>query len=79
MAQIIIDIPAGADLTRAVDAYCALYNYQALLPGGGANPETRNQFAKRMVANWIKDTTKEYEATLAATTARNAANSLNIT
>lgn len=47
--------------------------YQATLPGGGANPETRNAFAKRMVAEWIKRRTTQYEAGLAMEAARVAA------
>lgn len=83
MPTIQIDIPVAGDLTRAVSAVCIAFNYQATLPGGGANPETQNQFAKRMLANWVKSIVADVEgrsaANTARTTAETSANALNIT
>ncbi len=82
MAQITIDIPTVADLNRAVDAICLRFNYRATIVtvnGETPNPETRNQFAKRMVANWIKSVIADFDADQAATTARASASNLNIT
>lgn len=83
MPDIIITIDTAGNLTRAVDATCAKFGYQATLPGGGANPETKNQFAKRMVALTVKGWMVEYEARAAAdaagATAAASANSVVIT
>lgn len=83
MAVITIDVPSGADLTRAVDAFAAKFGYQATLPGGGANPETKNAFAKRQISVWIKSVVREYEASVAMESARAtaeaSANAMNIT
>lgn len=73
MPDIIVTLTPASTLNRCVDAICALDGYQATLPGGGANPETRNAFAKRMVAEWIKRRTTQYEAGLAMEAARVAA------
>lgn len=75
---ITIDIDNAGNLTRAVDATCAKFNYQTLI-NGVANPETRNQFAKRMVALTVKGWIAEYEGELAAITARAAVGSVGIT
>lgn len=87
MPTIQIDIPAGADLTRAVDAFAARFGYQTTVPNGSggqmANPENKNAFAKRQVAIWIKSVVAEYEANVAMESARAtataSANALNIT
>lgn len=82
MPQIILDINPAAALTRAVDALCALNGYQTLI-GGNPNPETKNNFAKRMLAVWLKARIVEYESGLAAEAARAtataSADSLSIT
>jgi len=43
----------GAVATKLVDAICANHGYQATI-GGSPNPETANQFAKRMTYDWWK-------------------------
>lgn len=82
MPDIIISITPAAALTRAVDAVCANHGYQATIDGS-PNPETRNQFAKRMLANWVKSQVVLYETSLAANqarvTAQASAELLNIT
>jgi len=66
MPSITIDIGTQAELTRAVDAFCGAYNYQATITNGGgqqiANPESRNAFAKRQVAEFVKKVIRNYEA-----------------
>lgn len=83
MPDIIVTVDTAGNLTRAVTATCWKFSYQATLPGGGANPETQNQFAKRMLAQTIKGWMIEYESTLAAEAARSTAttnaNSVSIT
>jgi len=78
MPTIQIDIPSSADLNRAVNAICLKFNYVEII-NGSANPETKNQFAKRMVAQWIKSVVADFDADQAGTTARAGASGLNIT
>lgn len=65
--------------SRVVDGLAGQYNYQATIPAPNPlnppvpNPETKAQFAKRMVAKFIKDSVKAFEATQAAGTARDTA------
>lgn len=73
MASISIDTGSAAQTNRIVDAFCAVYNYQTTIPDNGGtipNPENKNQFAKRMLARYVKDVVKGYEANLAAEAAR---------
>jgi len=72
MATISFDVP-NAVLPRLADAFAATYGYQATLPDGTANPETKNQFAQRMVRQYARNVLAAYEATLAAETARASA------
>lgn len=82
MPQIITDINPASALTRVVDALCANFGYQTTIDGS-PNPETRNQFAKRMNAQWLKGQVILYETSLAANearvTAQASAELLNIT
>lgn len=70
MPTIEITIPTS-HMTRVVDAIADNHNYQALIDGE-LNPETRNQFAKRMAAEWVKANLVSHEARLAADAARDA-------
>lgn len=72
MATLSITIP-NAVATRVQDSFCAAHGYQATLPDGSANPETKQQFLKRKVVEFIRDSVKAAEATAAAETARQAA------
>lgn len=75
MANITIVIP-DAQLTRVVDGICTHFNYQSILSGPGQppepNPETKNQFAKRMLITTMKSWVKEAEGNIAADNAREA-------
>jgi hypothetical protein len=86
MAVIGIDI--GTHGTRIQEAFAASYGYQATLPDPAdptkaiTNPETKAQFTKRKIAEYVKEVTRAYEANKAAEEARAAALSggvLNIT
>lgn len=78
MATLVLTIP-DAQLTRVVDGIAGQHNYQAMVPAPipsdppVTNPETKNQFAKRMMIKWAKDSVKAWEASQAANTARDTA------
>jgi hypothetical protein len=72
MAQVVITIP-DAQVTRVNDAFAAVYGYQATLPNGDPNPQTKAQFAKARTIDYIKDVVKSYEAQRDAEVARQAA------
>lgn len=62
--------------TRVLDAFAAVYNYQEFLDppfNQVSNPETKAQFAKRMLANHVKDVVRSHEANTAGETARKGA------
>ena len=52
MASITITIPV-VKIARVVDGVCRANNYSAMI-GLTPNPETKRQFAERMVRNYIK-------------------------
>lgn len=65
MANITITIPDN-EISRAINAICSKYNYQDTIivdidKGPIPNPETKAQFAKRMVARIIKEAVLEQE------------------
>lgn len=76
MAQISFTIPDGA-MPRVVDALCGAYGYRDTAPSGGPNPQTRPQFAREQVRNFIRAAVLAWEAQrageVAATTAREKA------
>lgn len=69
MAQIAITIP-DASLARVVGDICTLFSYQATLTdltgNQTPNPETQNQFAKRMLIQTIKGWMSNVESVQAA-------------
>ena len=73
MATITFTILA-ADQTRLVNSICSLRGYQATLPDmpgvpGGPNPETKAQFAMRMIREDFKNYVKQYEKIVATSSA----------
>lgn len=52
---------SAAHLTRLVDAVAFVDGYQPRLEGGAPNPETKSQFAKRMIGLRLKDLVRGYE------------------
>jgi hypothetical protein len=50
--------------SEIVDALCATYNYQDTIDGQ-PNPETKAQFARKMVARMIGDVVRGYRLRLA--------------
>ena len=69
MAQITISINDN-DVSRVLDAFETKFGYQSQVPDGDGNPipnpESRVQFAKRMLAVEIKRIVKREEARAAA-------------
>lgn len=72
MATINIQIPDAA-LDRVVNAFAAVHGYQQILNDGTANPETKAQFARREMREYIRGVCAEYEGNVAGDAARNAA------
>jgi hypothetical protein len=55
MATLTFSFDTGAvPLSRIVDAFAKAYRYQAIIDGQ-LNPETKAQFARRMVQQYIRD------------------------
>jgi hypothetical protein len=67
VATISITVP-NAVLTRVVDGVCGSMGYQDTI-GGVANPETRAQFAQRMLREWVKARVRAWETSQAETSA----------
>ena len=65
MATMTINIP-DAVANRVTNGVCARYGYQAVFEDGTPNPETKAQFAKRMVILFIKRAVREAEMEAAA-------------
>lgn len=78
MATIVLTVP-DAQQNRLVNGIAGQYGYQVTVPAPNPldppvpNPETKGQFAKRMMLKWAKDSVKAYEATQAANASRDAA------
>lgn len=66
-----------ADRSRVLDAFAVRYGYQNDIPDGSGgtmpNPETRGQFAKRMVSDYIRQVVREAEVDGASRAAAAAA------
>jgi len=60
MAQITITIP-DAIAPRVLNGFAKRYNYPITLEDGSPNPETKAQFAKRKVVEYIKHAVREAE------------------
>jgi hypothetical protein len=72
MAQISIDIP-DAKAQQALNAACAAINYQAQLPDGTPNPQTKAQAVKQHLAEYLKALVRKGAGDAAAIAARDAA------
>jgi len=72
MATITITIP-DAIAPRVINGFAKRYNYSPLLENGDANTETKAQFAKRKLVEFIKSAVREAEIQDAANTAATTA------
>lgn len=76
MATITINIP-NPIANRVINGFAKRYNYSPLLENGDTNPESKAQFAKRKLLEFIKQAVKEAEiqdaTNLSATTAAESA------
>ena len=68
-----------ANMTRLINATCVRGGYSATLPDGGANPETKAQFAKRFWKNELRQVILDEEARQAAIDVQNTFDDPNIT
>lgn len=71
-ADFIITIP-NDQVTRVVNGMALTHGYQDTLNDGSPNPETKNQFAKRMLRKFVKSSVITAEAIQAADIARDIA------
>lgn len=86
MANIALTIP-DASLTRVVNGICAYHGYTDLIEDVDGsmipNPETKSQFAKRMlvtsVKNWLKNIEGEQAAAIARASAVSGVDPIDIT
>jgi len=72
MAIITITIPDPI-ANRVLNGFAKRYNYSPTLENGDPNPETKAQFAKRKVIEFIKQAVREAEIQEAANAAATAA------
>lgn len=68
MASITINIPDQV-LNRVINGFCERHGYMPLLENGEPNPQTKAQFAKSKIIEYVKRSVIEAEAN----TARNEA------
>src|SRR5687767_13052504 len=68
MPELTVNIPPGV-AARVLNAVAFLNGYSATLPDGSANPQTKAQFVRAHVAQYLKNCTKTYEAEVARLTA----------
>jgi hypothetical protein len=64
MASFNFTVPDAA-VPRVVEAFCVRFGYQETSVDGVPNPETRGDFTRRMIREFIKDTVVSHEASLA--------------
>lgn len=65
-------------LNKLVDAICINYNYQPLLPDDEGNltipnPESKAEFTRRMIINFLKENVKAYNVNKDVNVARDLA------
>lgn len=72
MANVTISIP-DAVVTRVQEAFASAYQYSATLEDGSPNSETKQQFFRRQVLRFIKETVVAYETNQAAEASRKTA------
>ncbi len=77
MATITLTAPTTV-FTRITNAITTRYGYQATLPDGSANPQTKAEFARQWIIQRLIDEVKQQEiAVLAATDASTVTADIN--
>lgn len=73
MAEIKLTVPDGS-ITRIINAFAGEFGYQAQVDDGAGNlipnPQTKAQFTKAKVTEYVKQVTRNYEGNIAAGVAR---------
>ena len=52
---------SASDLTRAVDALSTRWGYAAVLPDGQANPQSKGEFVRQKIGQWIRREVHDHE------------------
>jgi len=52
---------SSSDLTRAVDALSTRWGYDPTLPTGDPNPQTKGEFVRQRIGQWIKSEVHAHE------------------
>ena len=60
MANITLTIPAGTT-QRVLDGFAKSQGYASLLPDGSTNPETKTQFIKRKLKEYVMKAVRDAE------------------
>ena len=71
-AEFILTIP-NSQVTRVVNGMAFTHGYKAVLDNGNPNPESKSQFAKRMLREFIKSSVVKAETVQARDSASQAA------
>jgi hypothetical protein len=81
MALLTFSFDTGATpISRIVDAFALQHHYEAFLEDGVTpNPETKAQFAKRVIGRFIKDTVRAAETKAAEDAARDGISDVPLT
>lgn len=56
---------SAPDLARAVDALSARWGYAAQLSNGSPNPQTRAEFVRLKIGEWVRSEVRAHELTTA--------------
>ncbi len=79
MATLTFTFDTGAvPLNRILDAFATAYSYQSIIDGV-PNPETKAQFARRMVMEYIRDVVQGQEVNTATKIAKDGVVKLALT
>lgn len=52
---------SGSDLNRAIDALGARWGYEPMLSDGTPNPQSKGEFVRLNIAQWIRSEVKAHE------------------
>ena len=58
---LVLTFESDEQLTRVVDAMCARHGYSATLGDGTPNPQTRREFVRQRIAQWVRGEVREHE------------------